>query len=67
MSIVDTITIAIGFAFAAFIVAGLAITPALVQDADAERKKPKKPGKTDSTIDEPVIELVKKKCKKRCG
>jgi hypothetical protein len=34
MSKVDTITIAIVFAFAAFIVAGLAITPAL-QEANA--------------------------------
>src|SRR5688572_7189079 len=49
-------------AFAAFIVAGLAIVPAFVQDADADRKKPKKV-KADFTIDEPVIELVKNKDK----
>jgi hypothetical protein len=51
-------------AFAAFIVAGLAVIPALVEDADADRKKPKKSkDKGDFIIDEPVIEQVKKKDK----
>src|SRR5688500_4334135 len=60
MSKVDTITIAIVLSFAAFIVAGLAITPVLVQDADAERKKPKKSkDNVDFTIEEPEIKLVK--------
>ena len=47
----------------AFVAAGLAVVPAFVQDADAERKKPKK-NKSDFTIDEPVIKLVKDKPKK---
>ena len=44
----------------AFVAAGLVITPVLLQDADAERKKPKKSkDNADFTIDEPVIKLVK--------
>ena len=40
----------------AFVAAGLIVTPALLQDADADRKKSKKGKKSkDFIIDEPVI------------
>ena len=51
-----TLTIFV-IAFAAFIVVGLAVTPILVDEADAVKKK-KGPKKTDSILEQPVIRLI---------
>ena len=57
-------------AFAAFIIADLANTPAFVQDVYAERKNLKKPKKSDCSscgdlvIEEPIVKSVNDKAKK---
>ena len=54
---IKNISIVLTIFVVAFVAAGLIVTPALLQDADADRKKGKK-GKKDFIIDEPVITSV---------
>lgn len=76
MSKVDTMSIAIVFAFAIFLVGGLVVVPALeIANADSDiqllkNNKPKNPNHKggcsscgDFTIDEPVIENIHHKDK----
>ena len=54
---IKNISIVLTIFVVAFVAAGLIVTPALLQDADADRKKGKK-SKKDFIIDEPVITSV---------